>query len=112
METDADIETMFDDISYGKGASVLRMLRAYLTREMTPSPRLRRAAAAGQGQPLSARIHLMPRSAEPHTGAGCFALSRDSQQSWVLRVHMMIALPAWNIPDKLQDSSQWTCAQP
>ena len=51
METDADIETMFDDISYSKGASVLRMLRAYLTREMNPSPRLRRALQQVRGSP-------------------------------------------------------------
>ena len=49
VETDADIETMSDDISYSKGASVLRMLRAYLTREMSPSPRLRRALQQVRG---------------------------------------------------------------
>ena len=41
VETDADIETMFDDISYGKGASVLRMLRAAL---LPPSSLLCRRA--------------------------------------------------------------------
>ena len=35
------IEAMFDGISYNKGGSVLRMLRAYLDRD-TPSVRLRR----------------------------------------------------------------------
>ena len=34
---------MFDDISYDKGASVLRMLRAFLTRDITPQPALRRS---------------------------------------------------------------------
>ena len=34
---------MYDDISYNKGASVLRMLRAFLTRDITPQPALRRS---------------------------------------------------------------------
>lgn len=34
---------MYDDISYDKGASVLRMLRAFLTRDITPQPALRRS---------------------------------------------------------------------
>ncbi len=33
VENEAEIEQMFDDISYGKGASVLRMIEAYLTPE-------------------------------------------------------------------------------
>lgn len=43
MESGDDIETMFDDISYSKGASVLRMLRSYLTRDINPQPQLRRS---------------------------------------------------------------------
>ncbi len=38
-----DIETMFDTISYDKGASVLRMLRSYLAREVSPQPLMRRS---------------------------------------------------------------------
>lgn len=34
---------MFDSITYDKGASVLRMLRAYLTRDLVPQPLLRRS---------------------------------------------------------------------
>ena len=49
MDTHADIETMFDDISYSKGASILRMLRAYLTRDISLSPRLRRALQQVRG---------------------------------------------------------------
>ncbi|BBG22748.1 M1 family metallopeptidase [Sulfuracidifex tepidarius] len=33
VENEAEIEQMFDDISYGKGASVLRMIEAYLAPE-------------------------------------------------------------------------------
>ncbi len=33
VESESDIEQMFDDISYGKGASVLRMIEAYLGQE-------------------------------------------------------------------------------
>ena len=40
--TEDEIEAQFDGISYEKGASVLRMLRAYLTRDANPSPLLRR----------------------------------------------------------------------
>lgn len=29
---------MFDNIVYDKGASVLRMLRAYITRDLRPQP--------------------------------------------------------------------------
>ena len=38
----AGIETMFDGISYQKGAAILRMLRAYLSRDTSPQPLLRR----------------------------------------------------------------------
>ncbi len=33
VEDESDIEQMFDDISYGKGASILRMIEAYLSPE-------------------------------------------------------------------------------
>lgn len=42
VETTDQVEAMFDPITYDKGASVLRMLRAYLTRELRPQPLLRR----------------------------------------------------------------------
>ena len=57
---------MFDDLSYGKGASVLRMLRAYLTREMTPSPRLRRALQQVRGS-LSAPKCILCLGVQSHT---------------------------------------------
>lgn len=43
VETTDQVEAMFDSITYDKGASVLRMLRAYLTRDLVPQPLLRRA---------------------------------------------------------------------
>ena len=43
MESADDIETMFDDISYSKGATVLRMLRSFLAREVSPQPLMRRS---------------------------------------------------------------------
>lgn len=43
MDTAERVEAMFDGISYDKGGSVLRMLRAYLNRLRDPMPPLRRA---------------------------------------------------------------------
>ena len=43
MDTSEKIEAMFDPISYEKGGSVLRMLRAYLAREADKQPLLRRS---------------------------------------------------------------------
>ena len=43
MDTAERVEAMFDGISYDKGGSVLRMLRAYLNRLQDPMPPLRRA---------------------------------------------------------------------
>ena len=43
MDTAERVEAMFDDISYDKGGSVLRMLRAYLNRDADPKPLLRRS---------------------------------------------------------------------
>lgn len=43
MDTAEKVEGMFDSISYDKGGSVLRMLRAYLNRLTSPMPLLRRA---------------------------------------------------------------------
>ena len=43
MDTSEKIEAMFDPISYEKGGSVLRMLRAYLARNADKQPLLRRS---------------------------------------------------------------------
>lgn len=43
MDTAERVEAMFDGISYDKGGSVLRMLRAYLNRLQDPPPPLRRS---------------------------------------------------------------------
>ena len=43
MDTAERVEAMFDGISYDKGGSVLRMLRAYLNRLKDPMPQLRRS---------------------------------------------------------------------
>lgn len=42
LQGTAGIEAMFDGISYQKGGTVLRMLRAYLNRDTAPAPLLRR----------------------------------------------------------------------
>ena len=42
LQGPAGIKAMFDGISYQKGGSVLRMLRAYLNRGAVPQPHLRR----------------------------------------------------------------------
>ena len=51
MDTDEKIEAMFDGISYDKGGSVLRMLRAYLERNTDPQPLLRRSLLQVQSLP-------------------------------------------------------------
>ena len=51
VESGDDIETMFDTISYSKGASVLRMLRSYLARELSPQPLMRRALRQVRSSP-------------------------------------------------------------
>lgn len=38
-----EIEALFDAVSYQKGAAVLRMLRAYLLRDASAQPQLRRS---------------------------------------------------------------------
>ena len=43
LDTAEKVEAMFDGIAYDKGGSVLRMLRAYLDRNMDPAPLLRRS---------------------------------------------------------------------
>ena len=43
LDTAEKVESQFDGIAYDKGGSVLRMLRAYLDRDMNPQPPLRRA---------------------------------------------------------------------
>ena len=43
MDTAEKVEAMFDGISYDKGGSVLRMLRAYLNRLSQDKPPLRRS---------------------------------------------------------------------
>ncbi|BDA42905.1 Aminopeptidase N [Coccomyxa sp. Obi] len=43
VETTEQVEAMFDSVTYDKGASVLRMLRSYLTRDLVPQPLLRRS---------------------------------------------------------------------
>ena len=88
---------MFDDISYSKGASVLRMLRAYLTREMTPSPRLRRALQQVRGS-LSAPDCIPCPGGQRHTVVqAAVLLSRDRQLATCCMCSQMIALPAWTI---------------
>jgi hypothetical protein len=59
VETTEQVEAMFDGITYDKGASVLRMLRAYLTRDLKPQPLVRRRSL------LQVRGMLITRHALP-----------------------------------------------
>ena len=56
MDTAERVEAMFDSISYDKGGSVLRMLRAYLNRVSDPKPLLRRSLAQASLLQLSLRL--------------------------------------------------------
>lgn len=63
IDSDDTIESFFDPVVYEKGASLLRMLRAYLNRDASPPLRLRRRALAATA----------PRTASGAAGQGAAA---------------------------------------
>jgi hypothetical protein len=56
MDTAEKVEAMFDPISYDKGGSVLRMLRAYLNRVSDPKPLLRRSLSQARLSAAAKRL--------------------------------------------------------
>ncbi|KAK9805996.1 hypothetical protein WJX73_002376 [Symbiochloris irregularis] len=71
LQSTAATEAMFDGISYQKGGSVLRMLRAYLNRNTVPPPMLRRRrllqAVTNDPWLLSVQAYLRARSLKTAT---------------------------------------------
>lgn len=102
VETTDQVEAMFDSVTYDKGASVLRMLRSYLTRDLMPQPLLRRSLL--QVSLSAKRVQGSFAGCNPQTPLGLVRLhsiaichpprcaQRDAQQLDMQSLHMQCSL--------------------